>query len=282
MNEVNYWLHAITPLHVGAGRGLGYIDMPIVREKVTNWPYIPGSSIKGVIADHFGASEETERKKEENKHLKAAFGTSGSDNDCAAGALVFTDANILCLPIRSFYGTFAWVTSPFCLRRADFPDFTDESCAFVGRNSKLIGADGKIYLEDLDITPRISDEAGDMSKRIAELVFADDEKNKKFFAERFTVVSDDLFTFLCESGTEVNAHIRINSKTGIVETGALWYEESLPVETILTGRIWCDKVFVKDITEQDLFDFCRKNLTLQIGGKASTGKGLVQCIFGSR
>ena len=282
MNEVNYWLHAITPLHVGAGRGLGYIDMPIVREKVTNWPYIPGSSIKGVIADHFGASEETERKKEENKHLKAAFGTSGSDNDCAAGALVFTDANILCLPIRSFYGTFAWVTSPFCLRRADFPDFTDESCAFVGRNSKLIGADGKIYLEDLDITPRISDEAGDMSKRIAELVFADDEKNKKFFAERFTVVSDDLFTFLCESGTEVNAHIRINSKTGIVETGALWYEESLPVETILTGRIWCDKVFVKDITEQDLFDFCGKNLTLQIGGKASTGKGLVQCIFGSR
>ena len=282
MNEKIYWLHATTPLHVGAGRGLGYIDMPIVREKVTNWPYIPGSSIKGVIADHFGASEETERKKEENKHLKAAFGTSGSDNDCAAGALVFTDANILCLPIRSFYGTFAWVTSPFCLRRADFPDFTDESCAFVGRNSKLIGADGKIYLEDLDITPRISDEAGDMSKRIAELVFADDERNKKFFAERFTVVSDDLFTFLCESGTEVNAHIRINSKTGIVETGALWYEESLPVETILTGRIWCDKVFVKDITEQDLFDFCGKNLTLQIGGKASTGKGLVQCIFGSR
>ena len=283
MSEINYWLHAITPLHVGAGRGLGYIDMPIVREKVTNWPYIPGSSIKGVIADHFGASEESVRKKEENKHLKAAFGTSGSDNDCAAGALVFTDANILCIPIRSFYGTFAWVTSPFCLRRANFPDFTDESYAFIGRNSKLTGTDGKIYLEDLDIKPRISDEAGDMSKRIAESVFADDEKNKKFFTERFAVVSDDLFTFLCESGTEVNAHIRINSKTGIVETGALWYEESLPVETILTGRIWCDKVFVKDITEKDLFErFCGKNLTLQIGGKASTGKGLVQCIFGSR
>ena len=122
-----------------------------------------------------------------------------------------------------------------------------------------------------------------MSKRIAESVFADDEKNKKFFTERFAVVSDDLFTFLCESGTEVNAHIRINSKTGIVETGALWYEESLPVETILTGRIWCDKVFVKDITEKDLIErFCGKNLTLQIGGKASTGKGLVKCIFGSR
>ena len=287
MSEINYWLHAITPLHVGAGRGLGYIDMPIVREKVTNWPYIPGSSIKGVIADHFGASEENERRKEENRHLKAAFGTSGSDNDCAAGALVFTDADILCLPIRSFYGTFAWVTSPFCLKRAgidvSLPNFQKEYDAFITGDSKLTGHDGKIYIEDLDINTQKITEAGKIAGYIAESIFSDDKEMHDIFTERFAVVSDDLFTFLCESGTEVNAHIRINSKTGIVEQGALWYEESLPAETILTGKIWCDKVFVKDITEQNLFEhFCGKNLTLQIGGKASTGKGLVQCIFGSR
>ena len=287
MNEKIYWLHAVTPVHVGAGRGLGYIDMPIVREKVTNWPYIPGSSIKGVIADHFGASEEDIRKKEENKILKAAFGTSGSDNDCAAGALVFTDANILCLPVRSFYGTFAWVTSPFCMKRAginaSLPNFPKESDAFTADNSKLTGNDGKIYLEDLDINTQKINEAGRIANDIALSLFSGNEEWRRIFAERFAVVSDDLFTFLCEAGTEVNAHIRINSKTGIVETGALWYEESLPAETILTGRIWCDKVFVKDITEEELFErFCGKSLTLQIGGKASTGKGLVQCIFGSR
>ena len=96
-------------------------------------------------------------------------------------------------------------------------------------------------------------------------------------------MSDDLFTFLCEAGTEVNAHIRINSNTGIVEPGALWYEESLPVETILTGRIWCDKVFVDRISPEDLFErFYGQNLTLQIGRKASMVKGLVQCIFCKR
>ena len=73
MNEINYWLHTMTPLHVGVGRGLGYIDMPIVRETVIAWPYIPGSSIKGVIADYFNASDEDTRKKD--IHLKAAFGT---------------------------------------------------------------------------------------------------------------------------------------------------------------------------------------------------------------
>lgn len=283
MNEKNYWLHAITPLHVGAGRGLGYIDMPIVREKVTAWPYIPGSSIKGVIADHFGASEEDERKKD--THLKAAFGTSGSDNDCAAGALVFTDANILCLPVRSFFGTFAWVSSPFCLKRAgiseSLPNFPKESDAFIAENSALADDDGKIYLEDLDINTQKINETGRIANEIAGSVFSGNEEWRRIFAERFAVVSDDLFTFLCESGTEVNAHIRINSKTGIVETGALWYEESLPVETILTGRIWCDKVYVNGVNPEDLFErFCGKNLTLQIGGKASTGKGLIQCIFG--
>ena len=56
---VRYWIHTITPLHVGAGKGLGYIDLPIAREKVTNWPYIPGSSVKGVISDYYGADEES-------------------------------------------------------------------------------------------------------------------------------------------------------------------------------------------------------------------------------
>ena len=285
MNEINYWLHAMTPLHVGAGRGLGYIDMPIAREKVTTWPYIPGSSVKGVIADHFGASDDDTRRKD--VHLRAAFGTSGSDNDCAAGALVFTDANILCLPVRSFYGTFAWVTSPFCLKRVgmniSLPNFPKESDAFIPNDAVLAGDDGKIYLEDLDINTQKLSEAGKIADDIAASLFHDYKDWQKIFAERFAVVSDDLFTFLCESGTEVNAHIRINSKTGIVEGGALWYEESLPVETILTGRIWCDKVFVDGVTDKELFErFCGHDLTLQIGGKASTGKGLVQCIFGSR
>ncbi len=60
-----YWLHAITPLHVGTGRGLGYIDLPIMREKVTNWPLVPGSAIKGVISDMYRVHES--RDKSEKK-----------------------------------------------------------------------------------------------------------------------------------------------------------------------------------------------------------------------
>ena len=48
-----YWIQAITSLHVGSGKGVGFIDMPIMREKVTNWPMVPGSAVKGVIKDYY-------------------------------------------------------------------------------------------------------------------------------------------------------------------------------------------------------------------------------------
>jgi len=45
------YLFTRTPLHVGAGSSVGAIDQPIVRERHTGFPIIPGSAIKGVLAD---------------------------------------------------------------------------------------------------------------------------------------------------------------------------------------------------------------------------------------
>jgi len=108
-----YWLHALSPLHVGTGRGEGYIDLPLAREKVTGFPYVPGSSVKGVCADSCGAATQDRRY---NSILGAAFGQVGNDTT-NSGALVFTDARLVCLPIRSLFGTFAWCTSRMVLRR---------------------------------------------------------------------------------------------------------------------------------------------------------------------
>ena len=282
--EKRYWIHAVTPVHVGSGKGLGYIDMPIAREKVTDWPYIPGSSVKGVIAAHNNAPADT---RTDPVHV-AAFGTAGSDSGTEAGsyagALVFTDANIFCLPVRSFYGTFAWVTSPFCLERLgmniDLHELPGLYQAFVPAESVSAGDDGTIYLEDLDLDSVQSAAAGDFARRISAEIFPDKPQRQSMFAARFVIVSDDVFTFLCKSCTEVNAHIKINPETGTATDGALWYEESLPVETILTGRVWGDKVYAEGSSIGDLFaTFCAETLTLQIGGKATTGKGLVRCVF---
>jgi CRISPR-associated protein Cmr4 len=108
-----YWLQAITPLHVGAGKGVGFIDLPIMREKVTNWPLVPGSAVKGVVRDHFTQNGSDEQK----KLIDIAFGRQANDDLSNAGSLVLTDAHIVCLPVRSLYGTFAYTTSHLVLER---------------------------------------------------------------------------------------------------------------------------------------------------------------------
>ncbi|WP_298819062.1 RAMP superfamily CRISPR-associated protein [Chloroflexus sp.] len=54
-----YFLHALSPLHAGTGQGSGVIDLPIAREKATGIPYLPGSSVKGVLRDKSGDEDVT-------------------------------------------------------------------------------------------------------------------------------------------------------------------------------------------------------------------------------
>lgn len=288
-----YWIQAIAPLHIGAGRGVGFIDMPIMREKVTNWPLVPGSAAKGVLRDYFRENGSVEQK----QLLDKAFGVGGDDMG-NSGSLVFTDAHIVCLPIRSLYGTFAYITSHLVLERLkrdlidagykNIPEVPDaiETEALLTQESKL-AADGKVFFEDLDYAARTDDNLTEKwGQLLARAIFSRDAKWQSIFMERFAVVSDNSFNFLSETGTEVSAHIRIDDEKKIVAQHALWYEEALPVETILAGIAWCDRVYgcnggdQKKLVEKMLSTFCGDSaLELQIGGKATVGKGRVRCQF---
>jgi CRISPR type III-B/RAMP module RAMP protein Cmr4 len=43
------YVYAETPLHAGSGRGLGGVDLPIQRERVTGYPIVQASSLKGKL-----------------------------------------------------------------------------------------------------------------------------------------------------------------------------------------------------------------------------------------
>lgn len=299
INTRMYWIHAITPLHVGSGKGVGFIDLPIMREKVTGWPLVPGSAVKGVMREHFFREFTGEKKDMEQREkdlINAAFGKQDKDGDLQsnAGALVLSDARIVCLPVRSLYGTFAFAACPLVLERLkrDLDLTLHESKAIensfdddkiVVTASSKVERNGKVLLEDLDfdiITDNgETEEWGDL---LARLLFANDPVWQRIFKERFVILSNNCFNFLSETGTEVNARIKIKQETKIVEDGALWYEEALPSETILAGLVWCDKDYSsKGIKEETIFEtFCPEmDLNLQIGGKATVGKGQVRCFF---
>jgi CRISPR type III-B/RAMP module RAMP protein Cmr4 len=42
-------LYTRTPLHVGSGTSVDVVDLPIMRERITGFPVIPASSLKGVL-----------------------------------------------------------------------------------------------------------------------------------------------------------------------------------------------------------------------------------------
>jgi CRISPR-associated protein Cmr4 len=291
-----YWLHTLSPTHVGTGQGVGYIDLPIHRDKVTGWPLIPASAFKGVWADHFGATEENRRS---NSKLSLAFGRASDReiNASNAGALVPTDARLVCLPIRSFQGTFAWCTSPLALQmlRRDLslagmanlppdPPIVAESEIHRTTGTKLED-NGGIFLEDLDFAGKECATTTAWAERLARWVFAGDENKawRERFVERFAVVPDTTFDFLTETGTEVSTRVRIDDDLKTVAQRQLWNEEALPAETILAGLVCCDRVYTREsngITADALVrEFATEPLSLQIGGKATVGRGRVCCIF---
>lgn len=290
-----YWLHCLSPTHAGVGRGIGYIDLPIDRDAVTGWPIIRSSGLKGVWADHFGA---TEGQRHSDPLLRAAFGMPGTgDNEANAGSLIPTDARLVCLPVRSFRGTFAWTTSPLCLQMLRrtlelvgvrqlpaAPTHLEETRAHHPEGSALVEGQ-KIYLEDLDFDARACPTANAWAERISTWIFGTDTSWAREFRKRFLVLPDVAFDYLCQTATEVHTRVRIQDETKTVAEGALWTEESLPAETILMGLVQCERVFGKNgsaqsITPQQLIErFARHPLTLQIGGKATVGRGQVRCIF---
>lgn len=276
MNEACLtFIHALSPLHAGTGQGVGVIDLPIAREKATNLPFLPGSTLKGSLRDECESNPQTQAS------CQPLFGKGGDDAQSHAGSAIFTDQRLLCLPVRSLLGTFAWVTSPFILGRLkrdaeninikNLPNVvkpTNEQGCIISSDCQLKHGQ-KVILEDLDLNWQAG--ADDWAKEIGERIFSD-AAWQALFKERFCIVSDDVMSFLVETATEITArNVLSDNKT----SDNLWYEEALPSETILSGLLVAVHI---NATSETVFQTI-KDLTakpIQLGGNMTVGRGLCQ------
>ncbi|WP_236010993.1 type III-B CRISPR module RAMP protein Cmr4 [Alicyclobacillus fructus] len=278
----SYWIYGYSPIHVGAGQGTGFVDLPVVREKVTGWPYVPGTSVKGVLRD------EWERRRLDD--VERVFGTQDR-----AGLATFTDARLVCLPVASLFGTYAYVTCPLVLKRLvrdmaltglelPSPDREiDVHTALVTHSSKIGFAfhsrDRRVaYLLDFCLDTESCEVTTSIANRLAEIIF-EDEAWRQGFVDRFVVVHDQLFQLFSEQGTQVDAHVRMGDN-GTVAEGALWYEEALPPETLLAGILALEGASPDEVDRAGS-RFEGRTL-IQIGGNATTGCGQSALIFGPR
>jgi CRISPR-associated protein Cmr4 len=185
--------------------------------------------------------------------------------------------------VRSFRGTFAWVTSPLLLTLAK-RDLEDASLAVPTvekghaslANSSVCIHNDKLYLEDLDLTATKAAAATAWAQRLAPLASPGDN----IFTTRFAIVDDETMTFLWDTATQVDARVRLGC-TRTVAPGALWLEESLPPETLLIGLLAADQSRRHDVPmmPDEVLGFALSGEEVhQFGGKATTGHGRCRII----
>lgn len=282
------FIQALSSLQPGTGQGVGVIDQPVSREKATGLPYLPGSTIKGVLRDCW--------ELENIPDLEKVFGQTTSADAPYAGSVSLMDGRLLLLPVRSLAGVFAWVTSPFILNRlirdckmgniqAGWPTAVpvptnDNVMLTQTRVLKIAPQIDKVILEDLQCDVAPADPLVDAwADWLAAAIQPTDPDWQSDFKKRFCIVSDDVLSYFSETGTEVTPRIRINDDTKTASGQALWYEESLPAETILISLVVAKKVMAETDT---VFDGLSQivETPVQFGGGATVGKGLCKlCLF---
>ena len=282
--------YAVSPIHAGSGASTSAVDLPIQRERHTNWPHIQASGVKGAFRAHF---RDFADKNNDKQLINLIFGSDKQDDwkneENLPGAMSVSDARLLAFPMRSNIAPFAWVTCPSVLKRLK----TDLGYISLGEemtiheqdikedNAVSIGSDnisGQVVLEDavVNVTNEIED---------------DFFKNTFSELKRLILISDEMFDYAVSYCTEIQTNIKISSKTGTAVDGALRYQEFLPADSVLysivhySGRNVSEikddqqsdlKKLVEEMQAEKIKTFVENTVKdfIQIGGDETLGKGI--------
>ncbi|MGB4176393.1 MAG: type III-B CRISPR module RAMP protein Cmr4 [Bacillota bacterium] len=252
-------LLAETSVHSGSGRSLGVIDLPVSREAITDYPVIPGSSLKGALRD--------KARQRAFENLDIMFGSPDS-----AGNLLASDCRLLLLPIRSLTGAMKWACCPYLierfrrdlLRAGIDPAFTTHPS--VSNNEALVYGSDTLILEERQLKA-VGAPPEDIIDAIGSLLFHDATKER--LKRQFVVLSDDDFRWFAQYGLPIQARNKLAENTKQSEN--LWYEETLPPDTIMYALVMARTPDGIDYID-NLFSEAHTPY-LQLGGNETTGQG---------
>lgn len=249
-----------TPLHIGAGASVGAIDQPIIRERHTGFPCIPGSAIKGVIADLYTDAANGYKRTEQGTRLL------GKEDASQSGSIAFGEGKLLAFPVRSARGCFAWVTSPMVLQRwmrdcglsCEIPAPTGNT---VYAADALQTEEGQVLLEGYLLQAQPLPEAVVNTLQHA----CADPMWQELLGTHLLVASDEMLSHFCTTSCEIAQHVAIDDKTGTAKDGALFNQENVPAETL----------FYAPLTELRAGTLGMLSIppVLQLGADATTGLG---------
>ena len=276
---IGLWAHA--SIHAGAGSSVDGVDLPIQREGHSAWPCIFGSSVKGALR----AKAEDKLGKEGKQSIAFVFGPDSSSDKTSehAGALLVSDAKLLLLPVRSLTSHFKWVSCPALLQRLHRDalrlglTWADTTTEPANEDAAIVANEDTtdLFLEEYRFKTQFQDLTVlcELINQLTGIAVTD-------LTKQLVIVSNNQFNYLAKYATPVTPHIAIDNDKKTVKNGHLWYEETLPPETVLYFALSAHRSRAKDTDvkaeqilksiTQDLFG---ESPYLQVGGNETVGMG---------
>jgi CRISPR-associated protein Cmr4 len=273
---------AETPLHPGTGTATGVVDLPVQREVHTNYPIIVGSSLKG-------AMREKAARGADDDIVNTIFGPANDGAPTHAGAISISDARLLAFPVRALEAVCVWVTCPKIVDRLrrdmgllnltpNLPKLED-----IGKDKAYVAsdfpADKRLVLEEiyLGLDKNKTADIATLANIISGFIPSGDTHSHltDILKKHLVVISDADFSHLVQTCTQVSARIVLDDKKS---SKNLWYEESIPPDTIFYTMIMADKPRNGNKTIIDAADVLKQFKDyvcgyLQVGGNETVGMG---------
>ncbi len=278
------YLYSLAPIHCGGEGNLGNI-LEIAREAHTNFPYVPGSSLRGTLRDEVAELDATTANRLFGREL-----VEGSDEPMGVHQVWFGDARLLWVPMRTLAlsggrNVFAWVSCHSLIRDAalrggipltEFPDTPTGT-----RPGTYVVADAQLQVAALSPEQQASIAlASPFPPSLQQAV-------QPTWDQHRIVLPDADFQILMEHSlwTQVRNKIQ-DSETGANNAGAaevFWTDVCIPRDTLLYFPWGYRPAKVDPITpaDRELMQGVLAGL-IQVGGQANVGRGWCQGWAGDR
>ncbi|MEO5347536.1 MAG: type III-B CRISPR module RAMP protein Cmr4 [Magnetococcus sp. YQC-9] len=274
MSGIILGLLAETSIHPGVGQTDSAVDLPVARERTTDYPYVPGSGFKGALK---------QKALEMGDSTDELFGKQDS-----AGMVLISDARLLLLPVRSLTGAYKWLTCPHLVeryardrKREGLSDAHGVDFASLSANHVIARGDGKLFLEERNFERMANQDTPlDNLARFLGGVIANPAARARL-GSQLAVVSDNDFNWFAKHALPVDAHNTLEQETKISKS--LWYEETLPPDTVMYGVVEERTLLQKEAQSRDPSPLERvrrlfaENPYLRVGGNETTGQGWFHC-----
>lgn len=257
-NGFMFTVKTFSPLHAGIGQSIGKVDLPIEREKHTEYPCVFATGLKGSLRSH------CKGKITDNQLIKI-FGSE--EGDKGAGSVVFTDLKLLLFPVRSSEDSFKYVTCNQIIER-----FKRDYHLIYGKDfSENFGSNAEYINNFLRIEPQ---------KHIILEDFVFKKKSETdgsalgISLNKIYVIDEDIFKYLVLNATQIIARNKLDDKSKTSEN--VWYEEALPADTILYTFVRPSIASNGASELTALSNALKANNIIQIGGNETVGYGIAE------